>query len=166
MSAAIPPIRIVEYDAGSHQQALRELVIELQDFERELDPRMPAGAAIVDEYLAQMFMRCRQSDGKILLAEDDGNVAGFVTILTRVSSGEIEDGDYEYALVADLVVTAKYRRRGIGQQLLQAGERFARSRSARSLRIGVLARNRGAIDLYAAEGFDVLFSELEKKLGD
>lgn len=155
---------IAPYDRQSHLPALRELVVELQDFERQLDPRMPSGASIVDQYIPQMLQRCKQTDGQVLVAEVDGEVAGFVTILTRVSSGEIEDGDIEYGLIADLVVAPKFRRQGLGQRLLLAGEDFARTKNVRWLRISALNRNQAAMDLYTAQGFSVLFSEMEKKL--
>ncbi len=155
---------IVHYDRQAHAQALRELVIELQDYERDIDPRMSSGAAIADQYIAQMLLRCKQAIGQVLIAEVDGEVAGFVTVLTRVSSGELGDGDIEYGLIADLVVAAEFRRQGLGQRLLLAGEDFARSKNVRWLRIGVLDGNQAAMDLYAAQGFSVLFSELEKDL--
>lgn len=155
---------IVPYDQRSHLAALRQLVVELQDFERALDPRMPSGAAIVDEYIPQMLLRCKQAIGRILVAEIDGEVAGFVTVLTRVSSGELEDGDIEYGLISDLVVAPNFRRQGLGQQLLEAGESFARSKNVSWLRIGVLNRNQAAMDLYTAQGFSELFTELEKDL--
>lgn len=157
---------IVPYDKQAHLQALRELVVELQDYERQLDPRMPSGASIVDQYIPQMLLRCKQAIGQVLVAEVDGEVAGFVTVLTRVSSGELEDGDIEYGLIADLVVAPNFRRQGLGQRLLAAGEDFARSKNVRWLRIGVLNRNQSAMDLYTTTGFSVLFSEMEKNLSD
>ncbi|HNP65918.1 MAG TPA: GNAT family N-acetyltransferase [Woeseiaceae bacterium] len=155
---------IIPFDKQAHLEALRQLVIELQDYERELEPRLPPGAAIVDEYVPQMLLRCKQAVGQILIAEIDAEVAGFVTVLTRVSSGEIEDGDIEYGLISDLVVAPRFRRQGLGKELLEAGENFARSKKVSSLRIGVLHSNRAAMNLYAANGFSVLFSEMEKKL--
>lgn len=155
---------IVDFDKEVHLHALRELTIELQDYERDLDGRMPSGESIVDDYVLQMFSRCKQSVGRILVAEVDGEVAGFVTILTKVSSGELADGEIEYGLISDLVVGPKYRRRGLGQELLAAGEAFARSCDVKWLRIAVLEKNRVAKDLYTANGFSVLFSELEKDL--
>ena len=72
-------------------QQLRACAIELQDFEHGLDPRLPTGSDIADEYVPQMLMRCKSCNGKIFLAEIDGDIAGYVTILTKVSSGELED---------------------------------------------------------------------------
>lgn len=155
---------IVNFDKAAHLPAIRELTIELQDFERDLDGRLPSGESIVDDYVREMFLRCKQAAGRILVAEVDGTVAGFVTILTKVSSGEIGDGEIEYGLISDLVVGPAYRRQGLGQALLTAGEAFARSRNVNWLRIAVLEKNRTAMDLYTANGFSVLFSELEKDL--
>ena len=156
---------IVPYDEKQHLPALRQLVIELQDFERALEGRLPSGESIVDEYVPQMMSRCKDALGQVFVAVIDGEVAGFATILTKVSSGELEDGDIEYGLVSDLVIAPNFRRQGLGQALLDTCEEFARSKNVRWLRIGVLEQNRVAMDLYAANGFSVLFSEMEKDLG-
>ena len=155
---------IVSFNSENHLDALRQLVIELQDFERALDGRMPPGESIVDSYVPQMMLRCKESNGRVLVAEVEGQVAGFATILTKVSSGELADGDVEYGLISDLVVAPKFRRQGLGQELIEACEDFARSKNVAWLRIGVLEENRGAVDLYQANGFSVLFSEMEKDL--
>lgn len=159
-------MRICEFDESKHLDRLRECVVELQDSERLLDPRMPSGADIVDEYIPKMLERCIQSAGKILIAEIDGEVAGFTTILTRVSSAELEDGDIEYGLVSDLMVVEKYRKQGLGRKLLEEAESYARANDVKSLRIGVLAGNQTADKLYASMGFSRLYLEREKDLTD
>lgn len=156
----------MEFDKSRHSQQLRECVIALQDFERALDPRMPSGSDIVDEYIPQMLERCKSSPGQIFVAEVDGNIAGYVTVLTKVSSGELEDGDIEYGLVADLVVTKKYRGAGLGRTLLAVAEDYARDNRVKWLRIAVLAENRSAKELYSSMGFSDLFVELEKDLAE
>jgi ribosomal protein S18 acetylase RimI-like enzyme len=87
-----------------------------------------------------------------------------VTVLTKVSSGELQDGDQEYGLVSDLIVREPYRRQGLGQQLLDAAEKYAKSRQVSCMRVGVLAGNIAAEELYSANGYRVLFAELEKEL--
>ena len=111
-------------------------------------------------------MRCKDCQGKIFLAEVDGDIAGYVTILTKVSSGELEDGDIEYGLVADLLVRKNHRGSGIGRKLLAAAESYARIQNVKWLRIAALAGNRQAIELYDSMGFSNLFVELEKKLNE
>ena len=84
-------------------KGVQATLVELQNFERSLDPRMPSGEEIVDFYVPQMLLRCTQCDGVVLVAELNDEVAGYVTILTKVKSEDIEDGDYEYGLISDLV---------------------------------------------------------------
>jgi len=159
-------MKILRFDERTQMQQLRECVIELQDFERALDPRLPSGSDIVDEYIPQMLDRCKSCLGQIFVAEVDGNVAGYVTILTKVSSGELEDGDIEYGLVADLVVRQEYRGNGLGRKLLATAEDYASDHKVRWLRIAALAANRSAKKLYSSVGFSELFVELEKNLTD
>ncbi len=60
-------MKVREYDQGSDFEQLRECVIELQNFERQIDARLPSGEDIVDEYVTQMQFRCRSCDGQILV---------------------------------------------------------------------------------------------------
>ncbi len=157
-------MKIIDFDARSHKVAVRDCVIALQDHERSIDSRLPAGLDIIDEFLPEMFRRCAQSEGKVLVAEVDGDIAGFVTVLTKVSSGELQDGDQEYGLISDLIVRETYRRQGLGQQLLDAAEEYAKSKHVSCMRIGLLAGNIAAEELYATNGYRTLFAELEKDL--
>lgn len=155
---------IRDFVESSDRDELRKCLVELQDFEHRLDPRLPRGTDIADAYIPQMLQRCRQSAGKVLLATVDGICAGYATILTKVQSDELGDGDVEFGLVADLVVLEKFRKRGIGRQLLAAAENYAREHGVKWLRIGLLAGNEAANDLYSSMGFEVLYIEREKDL--
>jgi len=152
------------FDEEAHLAGVQACLIELQDFERSLDPRMPSGSEIVDDYIPHMLDRCIQSDGKVLVAELNDEVAGFVTILTSVMSEEIADGEIEYGLVSDLVVASKFRSQGIGRKLLEAAESYAKAGEVRWLRIGVLAENYSASALYDSMNFKKLYVEREKDL--
>jgi ribosomal protein S18 acetylase RimI-like enzyme len=125
---------------------------------------MPSGSEIVDDYVPQMLDRCIECDGTVLVAEVDGEVAGFATILARVESEDIEDGGIEYGLVSDLVVASRFRRQGLGRKLLEAAESYAKANKVRWLRIGVLAENDSANALYDSLNFKKLYVEREKDL--
>jgi ribosomal protein S18 acetylase RimI-like enzyme len=133
--------------------AVRACIVALQDYERQIDPRLRPGASMADEYLTQTLARCSDFGGRIFICEDAGAVAGFITVLTRMPFLELDDPPGEYALVTDLVVLERFRRRGFGRALLDAAERYARDQGARELRIGVLSANHGAKRLYGAAGF-------------
>ena len=157
-------MNILEFDERAHKQQLYDCVVELQDYERALDARMPSGSEIVDEYVPQMLERCNSTSGKIFIAEVEGAIAGYVSIMTQVSSGELADGNIEYALINDILVREKYRGAGIGRGLLTAAEEYAIDHNVQWLRISVLAANRLAKELYSSMGFSELFIEMEKGL--
>ncbi len=157
-------LEIREFDPRRDRQAVRAHVVELQDFERTLDSRIPPGEGVADAYLDVMFRRCREYDGVVLVAELDRAVVGFVTVCTRYRSSEPDDDPREHGYISDLVVSATHRGRGIGRTLLRAAEARAREAGARGVRISVKAGNTGALSLYSAEGFEEFEIYLEKSL--
>lgn len=157
---------IRDFNISSDKAGLRRCFIELQDFERELDKRMPSGDEIADNYIARMLHRCRQCKGKVVVADVDGEVAGYATVLPKVKSDDLDDGNIEFALVSDLIVLQRFRKLGIGTALLGAAEAYAKSCNARWLRIGAVAANGAARELYASIGFKEIYTELEKDIGD
>jgi GNAT superfamily N-acetyltransferase len=155
---------IREYEEGRDREGLRECVIALQEYERSLDSRLPEGASVADACLRSIFEHCRKSLGKIFVAEADGRVVGYVSVLARVRTDEPEEGPREHALVADVAVLEEYRRRGVGRRLLAAAEEYARKSSAKWMRVCVMAGNKPARALYAHVGFSERELDLEKGL--
>jgi ribosomal protein S18 acetylase RimI-like enzyme len=153
---------IREYEPSRHRGQLRTCVVELQDFERGLEPTLPKGEAMADRYLAHMLDRCAGAAGRMFVAEEDGAVVGFVGVLARVVPEP--DETQAYAYVSDLVVLPAYRRRGIGRALLERAEAYARGEGARVLRVGVLAKNEAAARLYRSLGFGDYTIQLNKPL--
>jgi ribosomal protein S18 acetylase RimI-like enzyme len=143
---------------------VRSCVLELQEFERSLEPALPEGAAMADAYLALLLARCSQAAGRVLVAEVDLVVAGFVAVLPHVAPGEPDEEQIPYAYISDLVVLPQYRRRGIGRALLDRAEALVRSSGASILRVGVLAKNRFAASLYREAGFRDYQIQLVKRL--
>jgi GNAT superfamily N-acetyltransferase len=156
-----PTIRPYEHDDVA---ACRACVVELQDAERRLDPRLRSGDSMADEYLRQMHERCRDYAGTIFLAEHADTVVGLVMILTHVPFESVDEPPGAYALVAELVVRAGFRAQGIGRALLHAAERHASDNGATELRIGVLSSNLPARQLYVDEGFTPYSEILAKSL--
>jgi ribosomal protein S18 acetylase RimI-like enzyme len=155
---------IREFDAQRDGAAIRRAFVELQDFEREIDPRMPTGEAIADAYLKLMFGRGAELAGVILVAEVDDDIAGFVSVWTRYRSSEPDDDPSEHGFISDLVVLASHRGRGIGRALLMAAEVRAREAGAQEIRLSVKAGNATARALYETEGYEPTDIYLEKEL--
>lgn len=139
-------------------------MIELQNFERDLDPRAPRGSEIADGYMKLMLERCQRYLGKIFVAEIAGSVVGYASIWARVENDEPDAAPKEYGLVSDLVVLGQYRGQGIGRKLLARAEAYARDCNVQWLRIYVLATNETARSMYESLGFRENEIQLEKKL--
>lgn len=144
-------------------RAVEACIVELQDYERRIDPRLRPGSSMAGEYLAQTLARCTDYTGCVFVAESGDVVAGFTTVLARMPFLELDDPPGEFALITDLVVLERFRRQGCGRALLAAAERFARECGATELRIGVLSANRTAKDLYARAGFSSHAEVLSKR---
>ncbi len=155
---------IRHYEPSRDRDQLRACIVELQDFERALEPRLPRGEEMADQYLVFMLERCARTSGRVFVAEVDHTVVGFVAVLANVSPEEPDEDRAPYAYVSDLVVRSAYRRRGLGRALLEHAEWFALGAGATLLRVGVLARNDGARRLYASMGFGDYTVQLIKPL--
>ena len=138
---------------------------ELQAFERSIESNRVEPEAIRGKYVDHLFAECAKSGGCILVAEQSGQVVGFVCVLCRVESREIVEKEREYAYITDLVVLDRHRKAGIGTELMRAAESRAFSRGATRIRIGVLAANAGAHRLYHKLGYSDREVVLEKRLG-
>jgi GNAT superfamily N-acetyltransferase len=136
-----------------YREQLRACMVELQDFERSLEPALPEGEQMADAYLASLFEKCTRWCGKVFIAEIDAAIVGFVGVLCRVPPDAPDEAQADYAYISDLVVLPSYRQQGIASALLEHAEAFARGNGAKTLRIGVLARNPIALDLYHRRGF-------------
>lgn len=155
---------IRSFNPESDVDDLLRFVVALQNFECEIDTRMPSGESIANDYIQDMYEKNEKYSGDILIAEIDGLNVGYVQILSQVTSDLIEDGDYEYALVSDLYVDSEHRGSGVGKELLKKVEAFARSKGANWLRISVMAQNSIARSAYEKTGFTELYVEMEKTL--
>lgn len=141
-----------------------DCVRDLQDYERVFEPRMTAPEEMDTAYLDGLDADCRRSQGVILVADARGQVAGYACLLARVECRERDEIDYDYALVADLVVRSAWRGQGVGRALLDAAERHAREAGAKTLRIAVLHANRRARQVYGEFGFVPRLLEMEKPI--
>lgn len=155
---------IREYQPEQDTPSLRACIVELQDFERRIEPALPPGIVMADAYLAYLLERCSEHQGKVFVATVERQVVGFVCIWTRVQPTELDEPPTEYAYISDLLVRAPFRQHGLGRALLKRAEDYAREQKAVQIRIGVLAQNLIAKQLYLEVGFTERRIELSKDL--
>ena len=62
---------IREYEPRRHRDRLRSCVVELQEFERSLEPALPEGEKMADAYLAFLLERCSRTSGRLFLFQEE-----------------------------------------------------------------------------------------------
>src|SRR5687767_1931854 len=155
---------IRDCDPGRDRNGLRSCIVEMQDFERSVEPMLPCGAEMADAYVELLLNRCSGTSGRVFIAEADQTVVGFVGVIARVAPSDPDEEATPYTYISDLVVLPAYRRRGVGSALLRHAEAYARERGMTVLRINVLAKNQVAAQLYRTFGFSDYRIELVKRL--
>ncbi|PZF76865.1 hypothetical protein DK847_10375 [Aestuariivirga litoralis] len=138
---------------------------DLQAHEHAIYDRSRPPDAMGPWYIDVLRQATAGGKGRILVAEGDGGVLGYASLLTSVSAEhERDEIAYTYAFVDDLGVLAAARSRGVGAALLEACEAIAREAGQRWIRLGVLAANERARSFYARQGYGEVLLTLEKQL--
>ena len=158
------PPTIRPYDPARDRDAVLFCIVELQEFERVLEPSLPHGEGMADAYLETIFERVAKHSGRVFVAEVERTVVGFVAILGRVEPEASDEEQTIHAYVSDLVVLPTYRNRGLGRRLLDAAEQFARALGTKRLDISVLSKNPAAARLYRDFGFGDFRIQMAKRL--
>jgi ribosomal protein S18 acetylase RimI-like enzyme len=159
-----PQILIRPYDSRDEHGVVM-LARELQAHEAQIFDRMTPPREIGSWYVARSLRDARKSGGELLVAERNGLVVGYATLLVAQSSETaMDEVFYTFAYIGDLVVARFEQGRGIGRALLTECERLARAAGEKWLRVTVLSRNRRAVSLYTNFGFDSQLTNMEKRL--
>jgi len=133
------------------------LIDELQDYLVELDPlkrlRRLDGYGL--NYVNKLLAKFKNNKGMILVARDGDKVAGIITGIIEVQE---EDDLLEWiptvtGRVLDMIVSADYRNKSIGNMLIRAIEDFFIKEKCDWIRIRVLKQNINAYTFYCKHGY-------------
>src|SRR5689334_22480586 len=127
---------IRESRAGDRDGITRCIAL-LQDSECTFHPRLRPGDELAGGYLDQLLDRGQDSAGAFFVADVDGDVVGFVSVLARERFTSMDEPPGTFALITDLVVLPSHRRLGLGRALLARAEAFACASGAPEVRIYV-----------------------------
>ena len=145
---------------------LEHCIVELQSYEAEIEPNRVEGHRVASAYRRLLLAECRRTTGKILVAETDDEVVGFVCVLAAVDSKDVLEKETKHAYITDLVVLPGHRNEGVGRALLQAAEDYVAGQGGTVLKVDVLAANDVALDLYTSMGYVESEIRLAKRLAD
>jgi GNAT superfamily N-acetyltransferase len=146
----MPSIRAYQ---AEDQECLEACILELQNFERTLEPDRVEGAQMVVRNREELLAMVRQNRGQLFVAEVNAEVVGFVGVRLEHEADEYLSTLVDYAYISDLVVLPSHRGQGYGAALLQHAEEWARQQGMTMLKIHVLAKNQQATSVYLQAGF-------------
>ena len=140
------------YELRDQEQVIR-CIAALVNYERTLEADRVDPTPHAPWYLNDLLTRLQTQPGGILVAEADGQAVGFVALWLEREPEDCWTSLANYAYCSDLALLPDYRGRGLGRALLVEAEALARRLGAQALKIGVLARNQIAWNLFRGVGF-------------
>lgn len=104
-----------------------------------------------EEILARYFLEQESGEREVLVAEIDGAVAGYITILPSAKHGPFAE---VYPELSDFNVFEPFRNQGVGNQLLEEAEKRVKLVSIKvSLGVGLHSGYGAAQRLYIKRGY-------------
>lgn len=122
--------------------------VEFQDYERTVEADRPRGKDIAEKYFRGLLKTNREKKGELFVARQDGRVLGIMNIYLDSEPANMPVYHHSYAYVSDLMVTARARRQGIGEALMQHARQWSLTKKMKRLYLNVLSRNTGALKFY------------------
>ena len=166
---------IREADA-TDRPSLDQMQMELQQYFAEIDSTHESLAyqnlAAAHQYMQKMLDDVDNMQGKILVAEKDGEIIGFVQgVIIEHNKGDDKIYDLSHlpgkeGWIGLLYVKPEYRGHKIGQKLLDKIKDYFTNSRCTSIRLLVLADNTNAIKVYQKNGFIPHDIEMILKLND
>lgn len=145
------------------REEIDKMQFELQKYFSEIDQTRESQSYknINDahRYMQQMLNDAKNMNGKVFVAEEKGQVVGFVQgVIIEHKKGD--DGIYDLShspskegWIGLLFVKPENRGSGIGRELLDKMKNYFKSEKCTSVRLLVLSDNTHAISVYEKSGF-------------
>lgn len=115
--------------------AIGDLWLELIDFHNARDGRFRVPAGGRQTYMRHIHNALRDDAYRVLVAEADGQVVGYILGYTAHNPPIFPEPHYGF--IADLCVTARCRRRGAGEALVLAMRGWFRARGLQHIQLNV-----------------------------
>ena len=106
------------------------------------------------------------NDSDIIIATEGDIVTGLIHVRKAQTPPYAPIVKHEYAEVVDLIVSAPYRRNGIGTKLMEAAKEWGKMRNLDYIELFVLSNAKGEVAFYEEYGFDTVSHTMRFILGE
>ncbi|NIN01177.1 MAG: GNAT family N-acetyltransferase [candidate division Zixibacteria bacterium] len=137
----------------SHIPGVIELWKEFSDYHRNMDPiyaRSEDGPSKFGDYVKGLL---GSDDSQVLVATDRGEAVAYS--IAQILKRPPVFRDIEYGFISDLGVKSEYRRKGLGEQILNKIFEWFESRRIDRIELLVLAKNEIGVSFWKKHGFEV-----------
>lgn len=158
-------MEIIDY-SSQYDDYIKDLLVELQEHIVEIDREKYniLTADYREKYFVKTIDEVNKYEGKIFLAKEDDTIVGLVVGLINNEDEETYDFHApKRGRVTELVVSKRYRSKGIGKQLLDRMESYFKEGGCKGLLIDVFAYNENAYKFYCKNGYFDRSIEMMKK---
>ena len=143
------------------REAVIRLMIELQDYERELEPKHFPGIDVTEKYWDSLLKNKEQA---IFVAEEGGSLVGLCVCVIRHETDLLTPFFNDYAWITEVIVSERYRKQKIGAKLVEAAEKYARDKGIKYIGAAALYTNSASQALFNAKGFRKYEVEMLKEI--
>jgi len=140
--------------------ALKKLYAELDNFHRQALPEIFSSSPRPNEYFQKILT---EPQSLILVAEEEKSLLGFVHLYQGFGPAFLLKPK-RFVVVEDLLVSKRFRRQGIGRQLMAQAQRWAQAQGADLLELNVWEFNDLGRSFYESFGFKTVSRRLWLKL--
>jgi len=99
----------------------------------------------------------------VLVSEQNSEIAGYALIFF-IEKGEPVNHNFKKCHIEQLAVDEKYRRNGIGTELITYIKKLAADNNCQSVELGVWCENHNAVEFYSEMGFAPRTYKMEIKI--
>ncbi len=145
-------MNIFEADKSDAEELVDKLWLPMaKEMEELSDFNSLSGSDVRANAVKYFTDRLRKDKHVFLVAEIDGDFAGFVSMEEKMARPVFERDKYGH--IHELFVRNKYRREGVASKLLDHLEEYSREKDLDMLSLSVNVRNRSAIQLYEEKDY-------------
>jgi len=137
-----------------------KLYLALDDSEDKFDSNLVPSKKILEEDRKEVMKRLNKRSTICLIAENDG-------VICWVIDGYIIESIYykeKVSYLDHLYVIDKYRRKKVGQSLIEEFTKIAQQKNAKYLKLNAFENNIPAVNLYKKLGFEEYSIYYSKKI--